>query len=187
MKVFRNVDELVAELEECLNQGYAVISVDGTDGSGKTTLAIALSKALDAERIGLDQFLARNKGGFVDHLDCKKLQQKVRNASAFSRRTVVEGVCVQKVLDRISVVPNVRIYVKRLIGSEWTDSQLVDQNKTPDQIIADLEEKLNQFRDLQGSAGSCGRGLAGLRKELIRYLCKYRPHEAADYVFECVE
>ena len=188
MKVLRNVDDLVAELEKCLTQGHVVISVDGTDGSGKTRLATALSSALGAENIELDRLLERNKGGFLDYLDYGELQQKIRNASVSSRRTVVEGVCVQKVLNKINVKPDVRVYVKRLIGSDWTDGKPFEQNKTADQIIAEEEDKLNLFRGLQGSAGSfVSGGIPGVKKEVIRYHCEYGPHKAADYIFEFVE
>lgn len=96
----------IVELLARLPSTQGVIAVDGYHGSGKTTLALALSDRIGLPVVHLDDFLERDRGHFVAALRYGELEPVVRD-----RRVIVEGVCVLTVLERMGVLPDAMIYV----------------------------------------------------------------------------
>jgi thymidylate kinase len=78
---------------EILNIRY--IAVDGVDGSGKSTLARSLSEALKIVHINLDDYLKKNRGGFVDYLDYSSINKRILGTNS---KVIIEGVFILAVL-----------------------------------------------------------------------------------------
>lgn len=106
----REVAKLVEELRP-IRAG--LISFDGCDGAGKTTLAEEISSALRRPVIDLDKFVAPETGEFVHALDLVTLVQELDSALASSPVVLLSGVCMRQVLETINSNAVVSIYVQR--------------------------------------------------------------------------
>ena len=95
---FRTTDiEPLASL--CRAQGRRAVGIDGFSGVGKSTLATALSEALDVALISLDDFLpdspeSMTVQSYVDRLDRDRLRRAIERA----RCPIVEGVLLRDAL-----------------------------------------------------------------------------------------
>src|SRR5436190_15075070 len=82
------------------------IGVDGTDGSGKTTLARVVAAKLRRRLFSLDDYLEKDKGGFLEFIDYLRLRSDVCAEEAF----VLEGVCLLHALQRAELVIDALVY-----------------------------------------------------------------------------
>lgn len=177
---------------QLLRSSYAsglarIIAVDGNDGVGKTTLALALQKAVGGTVVPLDEFVMENHGGYVPCLRTSEFQVALDQAV---RPAIVEGVCVLAALERVSHQPDVLIYVKRVDGDGyWHDEETCDLSEPVDELISRLAQEvaaIDRF-DAEQSGESPPEedtpGLTPLREEIIRYHAHYRPSRRADIVF----
>lgn len=94
------VDKLKASSE-------SLFAIDGYQGTGKTALAANISATLAIPCVHLDDFLIRNRGGFLDFLRYSELY-----AALCQRPLIVEGVCVLAVLHELGIVPDKLVYVQ---------------------------------------------------------------------------
>jgi hypothetical protein len=98
----------VTQLMQALPQRpEGLIAIDGFPGSGKSTLARDLSAQLAVGVVHLDDYLIRNKGGFVEFLQYPKLKKVLHR-----RPLIVEGVCLLEVLKRLDIRVDILIYVE---------------------------------------------------------------------------
>ena len=184
------------ELSELLRKSYAhtlsgTIAIDGRDGVGKTTLAVALQAALGGIVISLDDFVLENCGGYVPHLKIAGLKATLERSS---RPCIVDGVCTLAALDRVSHRHDVLIYVKRL-GScgYWQDEDTCDPTEPVDELIGRLAEEaaaVARFEAEQSGEAVPEEekpALTPLREEIIRYHARYRPSRRAEIIFMRME
>ena len=164
-----------------------IIAIDGTDGVGKTTLAVALQETFGGTLVSLDNFVLENQGGYVPYLKTAELKNVL---GATNRPIIVEGVCVLSALERIYHERNVLIYVKRLVGyGYWHDEDVCDPTEPIEELIARRAEEVGSFArlDAQLSGESLSEDekprLTPLREENIRYHERYRPSRHADIIF----
>jgi hypothetical protein len=180
------------EIAELLRRSYpaalrGIIAIDGTDGVGKTTLAVALQAALGGAVVSLDEFVPENSGGYVPHLRTGELKIALET---HRRPCIVDGVCVLAVLKRVSYKPDVLIYVKRLASyGYWHDADTCDPTEPVDQLIDRLAKEVaavarfDAESDGQTLSEDEEPALTPLREEIIRYHALYRPSRRADIVF----
>jgi uridine kinase len=57
--------------------GSSRIAIEGTDGSGKTSLANELASELGVAVFHLDDFVAKNQGAYTANLDAAKLANSI--------------------------------------------------------------------------------------------------------------
>jgi hypothetical protein len=163
-----------------------IISVDGWDGSGKTTLATDLAAHLSFAHYELDAYLHREQGGFLEHLDYARLATALRTRAPATQPPLVEGICVLQVLDRLDLRSDIKIYVRRISASGiWHDGLRIDPSKTVEQVIADDRRAAELWAEIDGE--QFVRGHEPLAWEVIRYHYAYTPHETADFYFNRIE
>ena len=151
-----------------------VIAIDGFQGSGKTTLARALSEQWNIPVVSADNYLIRNQGAFFNSLRIEWLSA----ALGAHERYIFEGVCCLQVLQAIGVNANVLVYVKRMAAWGWADEDELASFASAPSSTAEETPPLAEIRDpLQIT-------LRDLWEEVAQYHWQYRPHEVADLSYE---
>ncbi len=185
MREVVNASEASTVVSSCYPD-VRVIGVDGLDGVGKSPFAKALARSLGGTVISLDDFIARNRGGYVPFLREDQLNESIGSAS---RPAIVEGICLRAALERIGVRPDVLIYIKRVADSGfWYDQDTCDPEEEEEALIARLAEetaavaKLIIPSSVSLHSDTSAFGLSSLREEIIRYHCRYRPSRRAGIV-----
>lgn len=168
----------INELASCIRQsGSVLIGIDGTDGAGKTRLANELAKMLDFHLVHLDDFLDKNRGGFLDYLDYSKIKYSLKS----HRMCLVEGICLLDVMERIGFNLDFLIYIKRQQYGVWTDERELD-------IEGDLEEFIRAELQMLNSPALHSpdepeHEILGIAEEIIRYHHRYMPQLKADLLY----
>jgi Cdc6-like AAA superfamily ATPase len=183
MKSIDDITEISAILSE---KQYKYISIDGVDGTGKSTIAGLLAKKLNYKHINIDDFLEINKGYYVKNIRYRDLEETIQKAGT---AIILEGVCVLDVLSQLEIKPDFMIYIKRITEyGFWRDGQLYNVEGDIDEFIEKENRDLYDFsKDMARIEGTkfdpndCN--ISKLREEIIRYHHKYKPHEKADLIF----
>ena len=187
---FSEAQDLATHLSALELAPGGLITVDGMDGSGKSHLGRTLAEGLNTQWVEIDNFLNRKQGGFVDHIRYTDLADELQGNTT-GPAVVVEGCCIQEVMSRVGRVPDVSIYLKRLVaGVIWMDGDFLTKYHNSEDAIAGETEKVLRFTELcpelmETDVQKQNRAdpLSGLLKELIRYHFEHRPHETADIIF----
>lgn len=183
LRVFRDVTALLAAVRRLAVGRTGVISIDGWDGSGKSSLARDVAAAIHCRYIDLDTYLHANSGGYVEHLRYDELGAHV--TAIDSDVCVVEGVCVLDILQRIRVTPTLKIYVKLISAQEtWPPDRWLDFGSA-DEAIADHRATMRLISLASRRAAEAP--WDHLEEELITYHHAWHPHETADVYFERIE
>lgn len=168
-----------------LSPSTAVISIDGMDGAGKTTLGRELAAVFDAAFLDLDDFLDKERGRYFSALRFESLKSAI-DAEA---RVVLAGCLMAAVLRKIERTPDFRIYVVRTARMrsqpdlEWVDERDILLEDTPaDELIADLEESTRKWAHADPPFGGGDAKMPELPKELIRYHRQFTPHRTASLI-----
>ncbi|MGI0011097.1 MAG: hypothetical protein ACREAE_06840 [Nitrosopumilaceae archaeon] len=166
-----------------MNNRFTVVGIDGKDGVGKSTLAVALANELELELVELDKHLTKNQGGYVDYIRYPVLDEILRNAKRLQISVIVEGICLIKVLERLMLKPDILIYVKRVMPDGfWYDSYYCEPNEKPEELLKSIKESNEKAHQLFGSPSKQD----DLKFRIIEYHQEYKPTEMADYFFERV-
>ena len=152
----------------------SLVAIDGLLGSGKSTLSEALSAALPAVHVSVDEFVAEDCGTYLAHVHNSELSARVHAELRVANVVLLDGICCAAVLDQLELLSDFRIYVARLDNSgEWSDGELFTRGLTEAQAIEQEEvlvAPLGRFSDL--------------RREIIHYHFAFRPWERADVLYE---
>ena len=177
------IDALTSDLSDC--SGF-LIGIDGIDGAGKSQLGRRLSTALHVPLVSLDDFLEEHRGTYVEHLRMPEIAELIRMP-----RAVVEGICLLSVMEKVGLSLTRLIYLKRLGPyGDWRDRDVCDPQEPVEQVITHLDEQAKKFSQVaaqlegEDESESDEAGLTPLRKEIITYHARYRPHLRADYVLQ---
>lgn len=189
MKTFRNIDKLIRALrDEISTKGFRLISIDGKDGSGKSSLADNISIHLNGVHINLDddKYLLKNKGVYVDYIKYDVLKEEIDVLLQNKKLIFIEGICILKIIERSKIVPELKIYAKKLTHyGYWFDGQNFDYSRSVEEIINKDEESLKQFigitKQIEYQNHEC------IHHEVIRYHHEYKPNLNADYIYEWLQ
>lgn len=140
------------------------IGIDGLDGCRKTTLAHELAGHTHHQVVSVDTFLNKNKRTYVDYIDYDGLRQAVQR-----KDSIIEGVCLLKVIERIGLSLDLAIYVEQRHFGVWEGEDCLGLDQNVDDFLRKLGKKRQQKEDLYS--------------EIIRYHHEFRPHEKADLTF----
>jgi hypothetical protein len=186
----------VDELAELLRRQFpssltGTIAMDGADGVGKTTLAVALRRLVGGTIISVDDYVAKNQGTYVPSLRALELRAALEGASA---PRIVEGVCLVNAMEKAGHDPDVLIYVRRVTTDGfWHDQDTCDPDEPVDELIARLSADMVAFAQLDAERsgeplpdpGTVA--LTPLREEIIRYHANVRPSRRAHILVSIAE
>ncbi len=173
METSTKPEQLAAVLRTRLSNRRTVIGIDGAPASGKSTVAEAVAPMLNATVFSIDNFLNRHEGRYFE---CLRLEELKNQIGVAQRAMIVEGICLLKVLEAISVQHDQLVYVKRMDGG-WSDEEECDVTGDPEGRIAEL---LARQQDFDRAAGfQVSDELPTAWAEVIRYHAKYRPQDRA--------
>jgi len=171
VNIFADERALIKCIETFSLKSPIIVSVDGVDGVGKTTLACNIAKKMNFPCIEIDTFVQEQQGGFIDHIDYNRLSETIKQAIITNHLIILEGICVLQVLQKLGLNSYAKVYVKVINNyGFWMDQiRLFPPDKSADEMIA--ERKAKGF-------------LLGHVEDIIRYHYTFKPHENADYIFE---
>ena len=190
------IAECVADKLLPLVPGAAnIITFDGFDGVGKSTLAQPLAKVLGLPLIGLDRFLESDQDKYLDALKLDELKGAICNRLRSGGRVIIEGCMIDAALERLCKVADCRIYVMQISDPEsfgdieWvTKYDVLYGDQSADELIAKLDERREglamRLSELFGDDESGYIGTSGLERELIYYHKKFRPHDSANIIIK---
>jgi len=166
-RIINTENELIAALKNISFDSKSIVSIDGVDGVGKTTLSSKIAQELCISNIELDDFVQKNQNGYINHIDYDRLLKKIIT----DKPVVVEGICVLEILNRIQIKPDVSIYIKVVDRYGFCNGQIkyCPPAKSADEVIN--ERKSKGFS-------------VGYEEDVIRYHYSFKPHEKSDYIFE---
>lgn len=166
-----NFKSLISKIEAYKPQ---VITIDGLNGVGKTTLADDLKKILGhhVEVINLDHFLKEDLGIFK--LKMNLLRNKFKEILNSSRENIViiEGVLMRDVMEKLRSVTNNRVSDSEIYYIYYMKKGHVRGNFDSfyeAKKVSDLVEDIL------------------LRKQLFCYHQRFRPCERADVIYVITE
>jgi len=172
--VFTDEYALIKSIKNLSLKSPDIVSIDGIDGVGKSTLACKISEELSLPWIEIDTFVQEKQGGYIDHINYDQLNESIKQAIIADHVIILEGICIQQVLKRLSLNSITKIYVKVIkeIGNHylWMNQiQFFPPDKSADEMIAERKVKRHSL---------------GYVEDIIRYHYTFKPHENADYIFE---
>lgn len=161
-----------------------LVSIDGFNGIGKSTIAGFLAGELGSDRIGLDDYLTKNQGRYLDALRLEALAGAVADACCAGRRLVLEGCLIDLVRERIGAETGFRIYVLR-----WrrmaSNPEALDEAEEHDVLYGErATEEL--IAEGEADAARFGGTMGAIDRELIRYPRRCEPHRKADLIVKMV-
>ena len=192
MLIFKEIEQLLLYIKNYLNEQPLIISIDGKEGSGKSTLSKTISDKLGFVYIELDsdRYLEKNKGQYVKFISYDTLKEDITKLLENRKNIVIEGICILKILNIIGIKPSIKIYIKRMSkdGHFWYDEKLFDYSKSPDEIIEQEDENLQEFirisAEIEGKTFDPIPLEESIFHEIIRYHFEYKPDLEADIIFE---
>ena len=141
-------DWIGAELVGHIPQTAALISIDGFDGVGKTTIGDQLAAEICSQFVDLDDYPNKNQGAYLDALRIDDLSDALVRAINSGSRVIVSGCLVEEALKLCRISPDYRIYVMRTSrmrsGADhaWIDEHdVLYGDTTDDELNARLEEQ----------------------------------------------
>lgn len=169
--------------QDIFTNAYAIISIDGWAGSGKSNLGRAMADALRATCLHVDGYLKPNQGKYLGALNYEALAQRLDSAVR-PGVVIAEGVCVQQVLEKLGIEPTHRVYVK-LVSPRGDWSEGTRLARSADELAAE-EDTLREMRAMLGES-DIQDAVPAMEQELRRYHHAYLPHLTADYLYERID
>lgn len=168
-----------------LPQSIRILSIDGMDGVGKSTIGRALASHLGAAFIDVDDFLDTGRDCYFPAIRF----QALKNAVSAAGRLVVSGCLMDSVLRRIGEQADFRIYIARTARMRGQEElEFVDERdlllggKSATELITEEEESAQRWAQAPEPYGGGDPTVPELAKELIRYHCEVSPHRTADLI-----
>ncbi len=166
-RIYNTESELICALKSTSLHSQSIITIDGVDGVGKTTLSIKIAEVLCLSNIELDDFVQKNQDGYIKYIDYDRLLDRIIS----NKPVIIEGICIQQILNKIQVNSDVTVYVKVVDRYGFCNGQIkyFPPNKSADEVIN--ERKVKGFH-------------VGYEEDVILYHYSFKPHENSDYIFE---
>ncbi len=176
------------ELVPLVDCDVPLITFDGFDDVGKSTLADRLAEEINAKPVHLDDFVDHDQVKFFDALNYAGILNAIQKARKDRLTVIIEGCLIDAVMSKIGFSSYFRFYV--LTGkrskSDHSDECLDESDslfgdKTAAELIAEKELKEKSIAEnvsmlLIGPADSKNADeVCPLKKELIEYHCEFRP------------
>lgn len=183
------VVEHEGDLVTCLADRKLLL-VDGSNGTGKSTLARSLTTHLRGSHIAVDCFFQSQWNSdpkpatYAEGVDYEALAVRVKNAM-LRGPVVLDGICLLDVVARCGLQGDAHILVTcvdpgkacYLRGSPVLGGRF-------DGLLADvlLDDTVTLQEVLEGMV-SAGAGAPFVQCSVARYFKKYRPHRVAEWIY----
>lgn len=129
-----------------------VVTIDGVSGAGKSNLALYLGWQLDMPVVHTDMFFDLTQPGIRHRTD--EMQRVVNSRLSLDRPVIIDGVMVLDSLERIQVVPDYSVWVRRTghdgpadtkLGVATTDYQTRHSPSEKSDTIFEWSEDVDTF------------------------------------------
>lgn len=188
---YTSISDLAEEIRDQSAGERIIISVDGFDGSGKSSLGQDLANLIDAQFVDIDHYLVENQGGFLNFIRYDPLFNSIKDHMDTSS-CIVAGCCILEVLNHLNIDPTITIYMKYLRADNiWMKGRFLAKYNSPKEAVTAANKELKEFSifnsklERDGGDGISNElEISGLRKDLIKYHYDYSPHEIAQIIFE---
>ena len=189
-EIEKAIGEKIADLEK---QGI-IVSIDGKNGSGKSRLALNLCcRNENFIYFDLDtHYWSSNKLPYVENIDFDVLRNNILKTLESNEVVVIDGVCLLSIFKKLSLPPNITIYIKKLDGSGWwIDRKDFDYDLNLEELLREKKEISRKFLELEqcnqtGKAKPITDVYEDISYEIIRYHFHYKPDKKADIIYECI-
>lgn len=183
---FNDLTELMNYIKDNA-KNKMIVSIDGWNDSGKSTLADIFLNITNFIVIHIDDFLNKNTGEYLNSIKYDDLNMEIDKSADENQIVVLEGNCILEILDCLNKSSDIKVYNKDVdINGCWRNERYVDNSKTVQEIIDDDESKLGDFSFIEGYDKNMFNSDDSdiVFKELIKYHKEYKPHENCDVLFE---
>jgi uridine kinase len=166
--VTQNINEVLNLIISSIDEGAKIISVDGETGAGKSSLTRSFKCNSNIEIISFENYYKKHTGHYLDVFYYDELKEKIKEVLSSSKIAILDGICMDQILNNISLIADFKIYIKRLDSfKEWYFEKYLDENKTMYEIILKENEENN-----------------GWFYDLVKYHRDYKPQDNSDVIFE---
>ncbi|MCR4377625.1 MAG: hypothetical protein NUV50_05970 [Rhodospirillales bacterium] len=182
------------ELLPLIPQEAQIITFDGFDGVGKTSIAECVSRCLEIPHFNLDKFLKEDQNEFFNAIKFDELSNAMASACNDRGRIIVDGCMLTKVLKKINYESSFSIYLMHTTRMHLEDEldscrkyEILYGDKSAEELISEREDVAQ--RAAQSSSPFFGGGsgeIPALERELIHYHRELRPHDSADLIIKIV-
>ena len=195
MKKFKDREKLKVDILNNVElNDVQVISIDGKDGCGKSSLAEYLCKGNDFIHLNLDdeKYLENKKGTYIDYIKYDILDKEIKENMNNKKVTIIDGICILKILEYLKIKSELTIYVKRLSWyGHWYDGDYFDYEKNAKEIIQESEnsikKSINDRAEKQNKPSLKYVYKKSIFHEIIEYHHNYKPDDKADIIYERFE
>lgn len=192
-----NIQKVKELISLKFKEGIKIISIDGWTGAGKSTLTDLFQNVNEIEIISFENYFEKNTGKYLDVFNFDDLKNKITAALNSGKNVLVEGICMDEVLQNISIKSDYKIYIKELGAfKDWYYEKYLDESKTTEEIFTedDKETEVDIFENNDIDKGKKSNEYDELQKQrqgsfydLVRYHREFRPQDNCDLLFERLE
>jgi hypothetical protein len=194
----REIEKIINEKVAVLGKQGIIVSIDGKDGSGKSRLALKLCcRNENFTYFDLDtHYWSSNKLfyklPYVENIDFDALKNNISKTLESNEVVVIAGVCLLSIFEKLSIQPDVSIYIKKLDSSGWwIDGIKFNYDLNLEELIRAKKEssrkdsELEQF-DQPVKTKPIDEDDECLSCEIIRYHFHCKPDKKADIIYKRV-
>jgi hypothetical protein len=192
--VTRNIQEAKKIITSKFAEGSKIISVDGWTGAGKSTFTESFAGNDDIEIISFDDYLERNSGKYLEVFNFNALENIIITTVNSGKQILIEGICMNEVLQNISVECDFKVYIKELgIFEDWYYEKYLNETKTTEEIFAedDKEPEVNIYEESNSNMdkrlnddADLSQQRKGMFYDLVSYHRDYKPQDNCDLLIE---
>ncbi len=138
--------------------------------------------------------LKQNTGLYLEVFEFDNLKIAITKALDSGKNILIEGICLNEVLQNISTESGFKVYIKELgILEEWYWDKYLDETKTAEEIfVEDVKELEDDILEDSNSDGEnkiladddLSKQRKGVFYDLVRYPREYKPQDNSDLIFE---
>jgi len=171
--------------ERIKNSDINIISIDGWTDAGKSYLLENLE--VEANKLSIDNYIDKHKDQYVDvvrYVDLKNVMGGLKGLQ------IIEGICIQKVLEMIETTPDITIYVKRLAARVyWSEEEYVNKESAEevfkeDDTNLEFDVITGEKREISDAEKELTEKRQGAFYDLVKYHYEYTPHINSDVIYE---
>lgn len=104
-----------------------IITIDGRDGAGKTSLAKHISEKLKIRTLDLDRYITTDHGKYWERIDSPNLFQDINMRDG---PLIISGLCINLILEQLNITPSFSIYIDIVERHSNTDDHIDELNKS---------------------------------------------------------